>query len=259
MTQRLLFQRMLDVAMFVATLVAVASSFVENMPEWTTMAVLIAFVLMFFLRWRIADDRSAWMKSNWFDLVVVVLLSSPILRMLMALRLAHLLPALRVGALIRANKDRLLRLLVLSGESLPVAMAMVFGIVFVCGTGTYLLEHNQNPQFSVMQDGLWWAFVTLTTVGYGDIVPITAGGRIVAVITMIFGIVVYSLIIANVTVFIEEYSHKQHAAPSPTETSGGEKTDASQAREQASEQISEQTADQTVEKTGSQAVKPSTE
>jgi len=208
-TKQLFMQRTLDVAMFVATLIAVATSFVEELPEWTTMVVLITFVGMFFVRWRIADDRKVWMKANWFDLVVVVLLSSPVLRMLMALRLAHLLPALRLGALIRANKDHLMRLLVLSGESLPVAMALVFGIVFVFGTGTYMLEHPHNPQFAEMQDGLWWAFVTLTTVGYGDIYPITSGGRVVAVITMMFGIVVYSLIIANVTVFIEQYTHKQ--------------------------------------------------
>jgi len=209
MNRLLLWQRVLDVALFLVTLGAVATSFIDDLPEWTTMALLISFVIMFFTRWRIADDRSAWIKSNWFDLVVVVLLSSPVLRMLMALRLAHLLPVLRVGVLIRANKDHLMRLLVLSGESLPIALAMVFGMVFLFGTGTYLLEHDHNPQFSTMQDGLWWAFVTLTTVGYGDIVPITSGGRMLAVVTMIFGIVVYSLIIANVTVFIEQYSHKQ--------------------------------------------------
>ncbi len=66
----------------------------------------------------------------------------------------------------------------------------------------YLLEHDQNPQFAVMQDGLWWAFVTLTTVGYGDIVPITPGGRIVAVITMIFGIVVMVLELTNIFILI---------------------------------------------------------
>jgi len=217
MTKRCLFQRALDIAMFMVTMIAVGTSFGDYFPEWTTLAVLISFVLMFFIRWRVADDRAAWMKSNWFDLVVVVLLSSPVLRMLMALRLVHLLPALRFGVLIRANKDRLMRLLVLSSDSLPIAMAMIFGIVFVFGTGIYLLEHSHNPQFGVLQDGLWWAFVTLTTVGYGDVVPITPGGRMIAVITMVFGIVVYSLIIANVTVFIEDYKHKQHPPTTPKE------------------------------------------
>ncbi|MDQ6997122.1 MAG: potassium channel family protein [Mariprofundus sp.] len=209
-TRQIFFQRALDVAMFVATLAAVGTSFVDDLPEWVTLVVLTAFVIMFFWRWYIAEDRSKWMKSNWFDLVVVVLLASPILRMLMALRFAQLLPALRIGVLLRANKARLMRLLVLSGESLPVAMAMVFGIVFIFGTTTYLLEHPYNPQFSEMQDGLWWAFVTLTTVGYGDIYPVTASGRVVAVMTMIFGVVVYSLIIANVTVFLDQYTHKEN-------------------------------------------------
>ena len=208
MTHRLIYQRILDVALFVATVGAVATSFIEGLPEWTIMAVLVAFVVMFFTRWWIADNRKEWMKSNWFDLVVIVLLSSPFLRMLMALRLAHLVPALKLGAVIRSNKDRLLRLLLFSSESMPAAMAMMFGLVFVFGTVTFLLEHGQNPQFAEFPDGLWWAFVTLTTVGYGDIVPVTSAGRVVAVMTMIFGIMVYSLVVANLTVFIETYGRK---------------------------------------------------
>jgi len=189
------------------------------------MAALVAFVLFFFMRWWLDDDRKAWMKSNWFDLALVVLLSSPLLRMLMALRVAHLLPALRLGTIIRANKDRLLRLLVLSGDSLPVAMALMFGIVFVFGTTTFMIEHGHNPQFGELQDGLWWAFVTLTTVGYGDIVPITSAGRIVAVMTMILGIVVYSLIIANLTVLVESYGRKQAEAKVKTVPVKSEESD----------------------------------
>jgi len=208
MTRRLLIQRFLDVGLFTSTILAVALSFVEGMPDWGIMAVLVLFVGMFFSRWWVAEDRRAWMKSNWFDLALVVLLSSPILRMFMALRLAHLLPALKLGVLIRANKERLLRLLVVSGESLPAAMATMFGLVFVFGAVTFTLEHGNNPQFGELSDALWWAFVTITTVGYGDIVPITSGGRVAAVMTMIFGIVIYSLLVANLTVFLSEYGRK---------------------------------------------------
>ncbi|ATX82440.1 voltage-gated potassium channel [Mariprofundus ferrinatatus] len=209
MTNRDLFRRILDVGLFAATIAAVALSFIEGLPEWGLMAVLILFVVMFFTRWWVAEDRRTWMKSNWFDLLLVVLLSSPLLRMLMALRIAHLLPALKIGALIRSNKERLLRLLVLSGESLPAAMATLFGLVFVFGAVTFSLEHGHNPQFGELSDALWWAFVTITTVGYGDIVPITAGGRVVAVMTMVFGIIIYSLLVANLTVFLNEYGRRQ--------------------------------------------------
>ncbi len=207
MNQHTIWQRVLDAGLFTTTIIAVAVPFIDSMPDWMLLATLVSFVVMFFARWWIADNRTAWMKANWLDLVVIVLLSSPVLRMLMALRVAHLLPALRVGALIRANKDRLIRLVIVSGDSLPVAMALVFGLVFVFGTMTFLLESGHNPQFGALPDGLWWAFVTLTTVGYGDIVPITPGGRVIAVITMVIGIIVYSLVVANLTVFLEEYAH----------------------------------------------------
>ena len=202
MNRRGFFRRALDVALFLTTLGAVVVSFTDDLPEWVTLAVLFSFVVMFFIRWWIDDDRRSWMKSNWFDLALVVLLSSPVLRMLVALRVAGLAPALRIGTLIRANRQRLLNLIVISGESLPGALALVFGIVFFFGASVFGLEHGQNPQFAELQDGLWWAFVTLTTVGYGDIVPVTSGGRMVAVITMVFGIAVYSLSIANLTAFI---------------------------------------------------------
>jgi len=209
MNQHPFWQRALDSGLFITTITAVATPFIDGLQDWSLMVSLVSFVAMFFTRWWIADDRKQWMKSNWLDLVVIVLLSSPVLRMLMALRVAHLIPALRLGALIRSNKDRLIRMLLLSGDSLPVAAAMVFGLVFAFGTLTFLLEHGQNPQFGQLPDGLWWAFVTLTTVGYGDVVPITPGGRIVAVMTMVIGIVVYSLVVANLTVFLERYAQTQ--------------------------------------------------
>ncbi len=232
MNKRTVEQRALDVGLFAATIVAVTLPFIDERPEWVLMAALVGFVLMFFARWWIADNRNAWMRANWLDLVVIVLLSLPVLRMLMALRLAHLLPALRIGALVRANKDRLIRMVLISGDSLPAAMAMVFGLVFIFGTTTFLLEHAHNPQFGALPDGLWWAFVTLTTVGYGDVVPITPAGRVVAVITMVVGIVVYSLVVANLTVFLEEYAHKQALLKQPQPESAGQQSSGSSADKQ---------------------------
>lgn len=212
MNRRRFLQRLLDALLFVATIGAVAASFSDTLPDWVTIVSLVSFVAMFFWRWWLDEDRRGWMRSNWLDLALVVLLSSPVLRMLMALKLAGLAPALKLGALIRANRRRLLSLIVLSGESLPVAMALIFGIVFVFGAAVFALEHGSNPQFGEFQDGLWWAFVTLTTVGYGDKVPLTDAGRIVAVLTMVFGIAVYSLLIANLTAYIESYRAQRRPA-----------------------------------------------
>ncbi|MYH52439.1 MAG: ion transporter [Gemmatimonadetes bacterium] len=62
-------------------------------------------------------------------------------------------------------------------------------IVITAGFGMYHLEHAVQPEiFGSVYDGLWWAVITLTTVGYGDIQPITAGGKILATVAMFAGI-----------------------------------------------------------------------
>jgi len=204
MESRPILRRVLDVLLFVATLGAVGISFWEEAPDWASLSILASFVALFFIRCWYSDHRLDYLKKNWIDLALVVLLASPLLRLFVFLKVAGLAPALKIGALIRANKDRLMKLVILSNESFPVAMSLVFGIVFIFGSAAYLFEHPHNPGFTDISDGLWWAFVTLTTVGYGDLYPVTSGGRIVAVFTMIFGITIYSLMIANLTYFVEE-------------------------------------------------------
>jgi voltage-gated potassium channel len=205
-------RRILDGLLLLVTLVAVGISFWKKAPDWVSLLVLTTFVVLFFIRCWYSDHRAQYLKHNWIDLALVVLLSSPLLRLFVVFKVAGLLPALKLGALIRSNKERLMKLVVLSNESFPVAMTLVFGVVFVFGTATYLLERQVNPAFADISDGLWWAFVTLTTVGYGDIVPATAGGRVVAVFTMVFGIMIYSLMIANLTYFVEQAGKARAAA-----------------------------------------------
>lgn len=220
----------LDVLLFLLTIGSVAGSFWEDIPDWMQMAALVVFVVLFVVRWWIDESRRTYIRENWFDLVFVVLLASPVLRLFTALRFVRLVPALKVGAILSRHRRRILRLLLLSRDSFPIAMAMIFGMVFVFGTCTYLLEHNSNPGFGDIHDGLWWAFVTLTTVGYGDIVPQTGAGRIVAVMLMLFGIAVYSLMIANLTHYLEtiDQDHNQRVdpaileAPIPVNDSGPE-------------------------------------
>ncbi|RMH62335.1 MAG: two pore domain potassium channel family protein [Zetaproteobacteria bacterium] len=196
--------RLADLLLFALTLAAVGISLLQHMPDWAQLSVLLAFVTLFVVRWYLDSDRMAYIRANWLDLVLVVLLASPLLRLIMALKMVGLVPIMRVTALTRAHRDTLLRLLVLSSESFPAQMSLVFGMAFLFGVSAYLFEHAHNAAFASIADSLWWAIVTITTVGYGDIVPQSSGGRLVAVLAMVFGIAVYSLVIANVTRLIEK-------------------------------------------------------
>jgi len=74
------------------------------------------------------------------------------------------------------------------------AMLVMFVLVFVCATGIYFFEAEVQPDtLGSIPRALWWSIVTLTTLGYGDIIPLTIGGRIFAGAMTIFAIGVVAL------------------------------------------------------------------
>jgi voltage-gated potassium channel len=81
-------------------------------------------------------------------------------------------------------------------------VALVAGGVVVIGSlVAYHAEHPVNSEFATVGDALWWGIVTLTTVGYGDIVPKTTTGRWVAVVIMVTGVAVLGLLAGSLASF----------------------------------------------------------
>ena len=72
-------------------------------------------------------------------------------------------------------------------------------ILILTSFGLYVAEHGVNDAVGSPLDAMWWGIVTMTTVGYGDVYPITAEGRIAATILMVLGIALFSVITATVT------------------------------------------------------------
>jgi NADH pyrophosphatase NudC (nudix superfamily) len=78
-----------------------------------------------------------------------------------------------------------------------LAVATSFIIIFG-GFGVYLVEHKQpSANITTLGDAIWWAVVTLATVGYGDYYPVTPLGRIIAIFMMLSGIGVFALLVSN--------------------------------------------------------------
>jgi voltage-gated potassium channel len=85
---------------------------------------------------------------------------------------------------------------VVSNERAPLTSILIlFGILMIlAATGAHILEREKQPdQFGNLPGAMWWAVVTLTTTGYGDVVPVTVGGRLVGAALMISGIAVLAL------------------------------------------------------------------
>jgi voltage-gated potassium channel Kch len=79
--------------------------------------------------------------------------------------------------------------------SVPFITISMFGntTVFIFATLFYYLEHDVNPRIVHYIDALWWSFATTTTVGYGDIVPITIGGKIIGIFLMLVGVAIFGI------------------------------------------------------------------
>jgi len=92
-------------------------------------------------------------------------------------------------------------------------------LVFMGGLGFFLTEESEGGALHRFGEGLWWAVVTITTVGYGDVTPKSAWGRVVGVAVMIGGLLSFSLVTATVaSIFIERKFRRERGLETIKET-----------------------------------------
>jgi voltage-gated potassium channel len=156
---------------------------VANWIIWTLFLAEVVVML------AVVPDRRLWLRKHPLEVAIVVLTPPFLPASMQALRVFRLLRLLRLIAVVGYAR----RLFSLNGLGYGALLAVITVLA-----GGAAFAHAEGQEVSTW-DGVWWAFATMTTVGYGDIYPETDTGRGIAMFVMVVGIGFLSLLIGSVS------------------------------------------------------------
>jgi voltage-gated potassium channel len=171
--------------------------------HWVALVVGLGSWLVFVadLIVQIRIDRQYLRRRDGKIDVVIVLLTFPYYLLPGAQGASALLLLARLGRVVRvllATKG--LRRLAQRLGKVALSAAVVVGI---CSLAAYQAEHPVNKEFATVGDAFWWGVVTLTTVGYGDVVPVTRAGRFAGIAIMFTGVAVLGVLAGSLASLFE--------------------------------------------------------
>ena len=154
----------------------------------------------------VARRKRAALRAHWLDVAIVVLTIPLLGKALAWVRFARFLRLARFGAIVGRALQAERRLT--SGDSLRIAALLTMTAIVVAGAAEHALS---SGEYVSLWDGVWWAVVTVTTVGYGDLYPTTVQGRLIGMVLMFVGIGFLSLLTAAVASrFVREERSEEH-------------------------------------------------
>lgn len=158
--------------------------------------VTVMFAIDFAVKYVTSESKKGYLKENWWQVIVIFF---PFLR---AIRIF-----LRIFVLSYRIRDNIKTLLVERGIAILFAFMVLVAFIFSI---VILVIEKSSPQANIttIERAIWWAFSTISTVGYGDQYPVTMLGKFVAIILMFVGIALVAIFTAQFAAMIIE-SDKQ--------------------------------------------------
>lgn len=175
--------------------------------------LIISVIFLFLFVWTIfrVEDRKTLLKKNWLLLfsfipIYFIAISFGLLEQMLLLKLLNLVKIISLYFFAHKFARDVIRYQ--EKTRLVYAVAIFLLVLIICSFVFYAAEHGVNPEVKNYEDSIWFVLQTITTVGYGDIIPITAIGRIMGVISMLSALVLTSIITSVATFSLIEKFRK---------------------------------------------------
>ncbi len=211
MKRNLIYELIMGILAVVSVIFAVID-FSTGLYHWQVIVdniIYFIFLFEYLIRLFISDDKKTFFKQNLFDFIAIIPFSSAF----RIFRVAKLVKLTRLAKLIKFTKfikvfSYAMRSIVklkifFNTNGFKYVLIVTFIFVITGGIGIHYIEHMS------LFDGIWWALVTATTVGYGDISPSTTIGRIIAMLLMLVGIGLIGSLTSTITSFFLNMNNKK--------------------------------------------------
>lgn len=147
--------------------------------------ICVFFFIEFSIRFYQADNKLRFMRWGWIDLIS----SIPMVDFLRAGRLLRLIRLLRIVRAFRSTNHLINHIFRNKAQGTFTAVSVLAVLLIIFSSIAILqVENDPNSNIKSAEDAIWWAYVTITTVGYGDKFPVTTEGRIIAAFLMTGGV-----------------------------------------------------------------------
>jgi len=211
--------KLFDVSLLVTILLSTVLIIWESIPgsidkyghffRYSEWVLTIFFTIEYYLRLLAIKNNRAYIFSAFgiIDLLSIltfyISLFFPQVHFLIAIRLLRLLRVFRIFNLITYLKEALIIIKALQNSYRKIIIFLMFIVIIsvIVGSLMYVLENGQNG-FHSIPESIYWAIVTITTVGYGDIAPTTSAGKLMSIILMLCG---YGIIAVPTGIVAKEF------------------------------------------------------
>lgn len=177
--------------------------------EMALLVIWVIFAAELAVRVVLATDRISYILGHWFDVLIIAV---PFTRPLRAARSARVVKAMRVGRSTPFLARLAQRGLEVLRERGLQYILLGAAVVVLIGAAIGLAFERQHSEINDYPTAVWWAVSTILTVGYGDVVPVTPEGKLVAALLMLIGIAVLAWSTASIAAFLVEWKEGRREA-----------------------------------------------